>query len=189
MRTAKTLFKLGGCPGWSESSLGAHSLCWFCHVVAHLWLLQLSQEFVQFTHNQKIGLVAKGSRLFADQKHLTHYPSEVLIQIISGRVFNSIQQYFRTMGGWLWQLTEPSHEIMVLFVLRKLILQTCMCSHPVGLDVWFLVELCIYFNTLSEPSLVAYVISTIISWAGSIKVWEESHFQPNSNLWSRYLRA
>ena len=30
---------------------------------------------------------------------------------------------------------EPSHEIMALFVLRKLILQTCMCSHPVRLDV------------------------------------------------------
>ena len=26
-RTAKTLIKLGGCPGWSESSLGAHSFC------------------------------------------------------------------------------------------------------------------------------------------------------------------
>ena len=24
------------CPGWSESSLGAQSLCWFCHVAAHL---------------------------------------------------------------------------------------------------------------------------------------------------------
>ena len=33
--TAKTLIRLGGCPGWSESSLGAHSLCWFCHVAAH----------------------------------------------------------------------------------------------------------------------------------------------------------
>ena len=30
---------------------------------------------------------------------------------------------------------EPAHEIMVLFVLRKLILQTCMHSLPVGLDV------------------------------------------------------
>ena len=35
MRTAKTLIRLGGCPGWSESSMGAQSLCWFCHVVAH----------------------------------------------------------------------------------------------------------------------------------------------------------
>ena len=30
---------------------------------------------------------------------------------------------------------EPSHEIMVFFVLRKLILQTRMRSHPMGLDV------------------------------------------------------
>ena len=36
MQTAKTLIRLGGCPGWSESSLGAHSFCWFCHVAAHI---------------------------------------------------------------------------------------------------------------------------------------------------------
>ena len=36
MRTAKTLIRLGGCPGWSESSLGAHSFCWFCHEAAHV---------------------------------------------------------------------------------------------------------------------------------------------------------
>ena len=32
---------------------------------------------------------------------------------------------------------EPTHEILALFVLRKLILQTHMRSHPVGLDLWF----------------------------------------------------
>ena len=37
MRTAKTLIRLGGCPGWFESSLGAQSLCWFCHVAAHFY--------------------------------------------------------------------------------------------------------------------------------------------------------
>ena len=36
MRTAKTLIRLGGCPGWSESSLGAQPFCWFCHVAAHI---------------------------------------------------------------------------------------------------------------------------------------------------------
>ena len=35
-RTAKTLIRLGGCPGWFESSLGVHSLRWFCHVAAHI---------------------------------------------------------------------------------------------------------------------------------------------------------
>ena len=34
--TAKTLIRLGGCPGWSESSLGAESFCWFCHEAAHM---------------------------------------------------------------------------------------------------------------------------------------------------------
>ena len=40
---------------------------------------------------------------------------------------------------FLWWLLsyEPSHEIMALFVLRKLILQMRMRSNPVGLDVWF----------------------------------------------------
>ena len=73
---------------------------------------------------------------------------------------------------------------MVLFVLRKPILQTRMCSHPVVLDVWLLVGPFVYFHTSRvrtakalarlpgcagspEPSLVAYVITTIISWAGS----------------------
>ena len=36
--TVKTLIRLAGCPGWSESSLGTHSLCWFCHVAAHMYL-------------------------------------------------------------------------------------------------------------------------------------------------------
>ena len=35
-RTAKTLVRLGGYPGWSEPSLGAHSFCWFCHEAAHV---------------------------------------------------------------------------------------------------------------------------------------------------------
>ena len=35
--TAKTLIRLDGCPGWSETSLGAQSFCWFCHEAAHIW--------------------------------------------------------------------------------------------------------------------------------------------------------
>ena len=75
---------------------------------------------------------------------------------------------------------EPSHEIMALFGLRKLILQTRMRSLPVGLDVRSLVGPFIYFDTpcvrtamalaslrgcagSPKPSLVAYVIRTIIS--------------------------
>ena len=93
--------------------------------------------------------------------------------------------------GWFCcskALMEPAHKIMVLFVLRKLILHTRMRSHPMGLDVRFLARLFICFHTSCvrtanalarlrgcagsfEPSLVAYVISAIISWAGSIMIW------------------
>ena len=86
-------------------------------------------------------------------------------------------------------LNEPSHEIVVLFVLRKLILQSCMRSHPVRQGIWFS---CVRTATAlaiprgwagsPEPSLVAYVISTIIPWDGSngfslLKIWYRSkHF-------------
>ena len=43
--TQRRLIRLGGCPGWSESSLGAHSFCWFCHVVAQI----LSQQGIAET--------------------------------------------------------------------------------------------------------------------------------------------
>ena len=79
---------------------------------------------------------------------------------------------------------EPTHEIMALIALRKLNRQTRMRSNPLGLHVWFLVRPFVYVHTLCvrtakalarlcgcavspEPSLIAYAISTIISWAGS----------------------
>ena len=79
---------------------------------------------------------------------------------------------------------EPAHEILALFPFRKFILQMHMPSHPVALDVWFFVWPVVYFPSLCvrtvkalarlrgcagspEPSLVAYVVSTKIAWAGS----------------------
>ena len=50
------------------------------------------------------------------------------------------------------QLIEPAHEIMVLFVLHKLILQTHMHSNPTGLDVSVLVGPVVYFHTLCANS-------------------------------------
>ena len=47
---------------------------------------------------------------------------------------------------------------MVLFVLRKLILQKCMQSHPVALDVWFLVGPFICFHTSCVRTVKALVV-------------------------------
>ena len=52
-RTAKTLIRLSGCPGWSESSLGAQSLCWFCHVAAHT-VCANSEGSVEIVHMRRL---------------------------------------------------------------------------------------------------------------------------------------
>ena len=49
MRTAKTLLRLGGCPGWSESSLGAHSFCWFWRRLIWLYFIPQKPCLNQFT--------------------------------------------------------------------------------------------------------------------------------------------
>ena len=94
-------------------------------------------------------------------------------------------------------LNEPTHEIIALIALCKLHLQTRMRSHPMGLHVCFLVRSFVYLYTLCvrtakalarlrvctgspEPSLVAYVISTIISWAGSNLATSRERLRPGN---------
>ena len=77
----------------------------------------------------------------------------------------------------------------------KLNLQTCTRSNPLSLHVWLLVRPFVYFHTLCvrtakalarlgrcevspEPSLFAYAISTIISWAGSNGIFLFSFLSP-----------
>ena len=63
---------------------------------------------------------------------------------------------------------EPCHEIMALFVLQKLILQTRMRSHPVGLDVWFLVGPFVYFHILCVQTAKALMSRLAWAFAGSL---------------------
>ena len=94
---------------------------------------------------------------------------------------------------------EPTHEIMALIALRKLNLQMRMRSNPLGLHVWFLVRPFVYCHALCvrtakalvrlrippEPSLVAYAISTIISWAGSYVL----QINLANSLWRSWLEG
>ena len=61
--------------------------------------------------------------------------------------------------------TEPAHEIMALFVLRKRILQMPMCCHPVGLDVWILVGPFVYFHTSCVWTAKALERLRRLAWA------------------------
>ena len=48
VRPAKTKISLGIRPVWSESSLCAHSVCWFCHIAAHFCSVWIEFEFIVF---------------------------------------------------------------------------------------------------------------------------------------------
>ena len=129
--------------------------CWFCHAAAHFMVvtddMTLSNKSYNpktnaVTHKMKICLVKQSiSKLylnnieemlclfsevywFAFVSHLMHYRRpifRIIVALLAARFYTGLSR----------KQNEPSHEIMALFVLRKLILETCMCSHPVGLDV------------------------------------------------------
>ena len=79
-------------------------------------------------------------------------------------------------------LNEPSHDTLVFLVLRKLILQTCMRSHPVELDVWFLVGPFIYFHTSHVQTAKARMRRLARAFAGGI--CDKYH---NLMSWLKYL--
>ena len=168
VRPAKT--SLGIRPVWSEPSLSA-------------WrkLGSLATYWAHSEYSDQTGRMPRLIWVFAGRT--------VILLVLSWGGSNRLMvwtRYKRNYTNLLRQMRisvfELSREIMALFVLRKFILQTRMCRHSVGLDVWFLVGPFVYFQTLyvrtakalarlrgcsPEPSLVAYAISTIISWAGS----------------------
>ena len=63
-------------------------------------------------------------------------------------------------------LNEPCHEIIVLFVLRKLILQTCMHSHPVARCLIFGQTLCLlpYFKCANSKGSKALSLRWLTMW-------------------------
>ena len=63
MRTAKTLIRLGGCPGWSESSLGAQRHCWFCHEAARICKTKC-EENKTYRNNNISKLIYTRNRLY-----------------------------------------------------------------------------------------------------------------------------
>ena len=80
----------------------------------------------------------------------------------------SIQHVVWTVRVWSKYPYEPSHEIMVLFVLRILFLQTRMvgpfiCFHTSSVRTAKVMERLCGCVGSPKPLLVAYVISTIIS--------------------------
>ena len=83
----------------------------------------------------------------------------LLVNIQNVRLVSAVWSLFQC----LVTLFAPTHEILALFVLCKFILQIRMRSHPVGLDVWFLVWPLVYFQMCVKAlyhNLMSWLISS-----------------------------
>ena len=73
-----------------------------------------------------------------------------------------------------WTITEPTHEIMVLFILRKPIFQTRMRSHPMGLNVWFF-GLFPYFMSTNREGSGETARMRRLAWAFASRLCDKYH--------------
>ena len=159
VRPAKTQISLGirpavqslRCAVWTDAQ-------------ADLCLRWAPTHFVGFVMSRLLSVPEDLHKCWSNRHHLLSDGRLVLL-CISGKEIRAI--------------SEPAHEIMTFFVLRKLILQTRIRSHPVEARCLIFCQtlrLFPYFMCANsegsgetarivspESSLVAYVVSTIIS--------------------------
>ena len=132
----RRLIRLGGCPGLSESSLGAQSFCWFCHEAARYQGDSPSPTLI-----------------------VTLLPSTV------GAIMPFDRLALHTVPLSTWYVSTSENIIMRLWHFSSSVNSFFKRARTVGLDTEFLIGPFVYFHTscagLPELSLVAYVISTI----------------------------
>ena len=123
MWTAKILIRLGGCPGWSESSLSTHAillvLSWGGSFKA-LWSWYTYNSIFIWCHSPFCSREKQSVETFKDFIFLSS-PEKSSPAWKPGISFHSYIYQFTKIRSNV-SLFEPFHEIMVLFVLRKLIL-------------------------------------------------------------------
>ena len=80
----------------------------------------------------------------------------------------------------------PSHEVMVIFVFCKRILQTRMGIHPVGIDVWFLVGPFVYFMWANSEGSGETARMRRFAWAFAGRLCDKYH---NLMSWPNYNQS
>ena len=101
------------------------------------------------------------------------YRSDVVLYTMSVAI--KVKYTYNTCHFIKGICAEPAHEIMALFVLRKLIHQMRMRSHPVGLDVWFLVGPFVYFHTSCVQTVKALARMRRLTWAFAGRLCDKYH--------------
>ena len=140
MRTAKAPITLGGCPGWSESSLGAYSFCWFCHDAA-----QMERERTM-TRNRNRSTALEQSVI-----------SEDLYRVNLFKLTDRSKAVFLMMFDLWRQSTEP---FLVSYVLITLVCILLMSPTEGEGDLLFLVRI-LLASALASASAWHFLVCTI----------------------------
>ena len=114
------------------------------------------------------GGFSRGSPLFAPPSDWLLKMSEIILMSRK----TQIKKMHVTWSCLGFQMVEPYHEIMVLFIL-----QTSMCSHPVGLDVWFLVGPFVYFRYFMCVNSEGSGQMRMLAWAFAGHLCDKYHHQ------------
>ena len=216
MRTAKTLIRLGGRPGWSESSLGTHSLYWFCHVAAHFnWRVELSAD--NYICNQRKWCGCRRwyiLRIFIGNEPQHDKTKRMTCAPMCGSAWASTQADQSSLSVWrnIWSLailrvhtedydqTGQMHRLIWVFAGRT--------SHFVGFVMWRLKCMKLSrgatkptkwrFNDLkawSELSLCAFWVANKSVSGGQRKVFDGRTFhfviftgQASAHVWIIILK-
>ena len=140
-RTAKTLIRLGGCPGWSESSLGAHSFCWFCQwggsyvFVYFVWVtsclflgLAAACDYgTSWTFHLIFWVITEPQLLRIDcflRSHHLLFKTVFLIYLLQCLFFLSWNRHKTPADTWIWWNNASKEVIFDNFLTNWLLTQT-----------------------------------------------------------------
>ena len=129
MRTAKILIRLGGCPGWSQSSLGAHAillvLSWGGSNLFEFWNTHILPNFFSYFNWNMSRCTTKPTKLRVPSKDADqpgHLPSLIRVFTVHMKkhwALNYIMSaQWRLWSDWADAQADPSlcwgHIVLVL---------------------------------------------------------------------------
>ena len=148
MRTAKTLIRLGGCPSWSESSLGAQSFFFFfsCRG-SYVPLLCQPDSCHQYF-----------ARYYAALKKL---PDPLVYHNLWVKVLKFAPRFCSDLFIILWSLFRVAFYLLCLWILKCLISSSCMFRN---LRFYIFLSERLHFFVI-ETKFFSWVIVANVFWA------------------------
>ena len=163
MRTAKTLISLGGCPGWSESSLGAQVILLVCRAAAHfvvsfllfflapeegcdLWLWHFLEIFSLVSHQTARVCICTSTKKFKETawKELSSRLSACVVVLYVVLIVCVPCPFY--VWGRMWNsiVSVPDHCLFVNFSMQLRWILDEWIHNAITLNIGWMISQCNY---------------------------------------------